>query len=221
MGRVRQKRKNRSSLPKIRQRRKSNRPIIPHPEIAQEWNHKETVSMNYARLGLSAKLNQVSGGSEKHKSSRTSGLDHTRDTTFNIKSRQPTELVPSEARVERDPKTGKILRITDQGQSQKLNPLNDPLNEVEDRESEDVSGLDAGSAGVDTRLVQQLKHRASLGERKNKRKQSAREAAWVEALVNKHGDDYDKMVWDKQLNPMQQSMGDIKRRVQHWRESQA
>lgn len=71
----------------------------------------------------------------------------------------------------------------------------------------------------ETLLVQQLKNRASRGERKNTRKQSAREVAWVEALVKKYGDDYDRMVWDKELNPMQQSAGDLKRRVKRWADS--
>ncbi|KAL9095555.1 MAG: hypothetical protein Q9165_001987 [Trypethelium subeluteriae] len=220
MGRVRQKKKNRSSLPKIRQKRKSTRPIIPQPEIAKEWNYKETASRNYARLGLSARLNQLSGGIEKNKNFQSSDPSHSTSTQLHIKSQLPAELLPSEARVERDPKTGRIVKIVDQGQRQKPNPLNDPLNALEESDSDNGEALDVGNTNGQTPLVRQLEDRASRGERRNKRKQSAREVAWVQALVKKYGDDYDKMVWDRELNPMQQSMGDIKRRIQRWRDSQ-
>lgn len=53
--------------------------------------------------------------------------------------------------------------------------------------------------------------------RKAPRKQSAREEEWIEKMVEKYGDDYGKMVKDRKLNVMQQSEGDIRRRVQRWR----
>lgn len=180
-------------------------------------NHKETASRNYARLGLTSKLNQLSGGTEKDKSAQSYGSSH---SNLNIKSQLPTNLLPSEARVERDSRTGKILRVVDQDQFQKLNPLNDPLNDIDEMESETEDALEPNTTIGKTPLVHQLERRASRGERKSTRKQSSRETTWVEALVKKYGDDYSKMVWDKELNPMQQSAGDIKRRVQRWRDNQ-
>jgi nucleolar protein 16 len=43
----------------------------------------------------------------------------------------------------------------------------------------------------------------------------------VEALVEKYGDDYGKMMRDRRLNPMQQSEGDLKRRVKRWQQSRS
>ena len=184
-----------------------------------QWlrNHKETASRNYARLGLTSRLNQISGGIEKDASIQSSDFSHSK---FSIRSQLPTSLQASEAHVERDPETGQILRILDQGRSRKSNPLNDPISELVDTDSENESSTEPYATGGKTLLVQQLEHRASREEPKAKRKQSSREIAWVETLVRRYGDNYSKMVWDKELNPRQQSMGDIKRRIQCWKDSQ-
>jgi nucleolar protein 16 len=52
------------------------------------------------------------------------------------------------------------------------------------------------------------------GEPKKKRHQSEREREWLGRLVGRYGDDYEAMARDGKLNPMQQTAGDIKRRVQ-------
>ena len=58
---------------------------------------------------------------------------------------------------------------------------------------------------------------AAGGVRHGPRKQSQREQEWVERLVEKHGENYGAMFRDAVLNPMQQSEGDIRRRVVLWR----
>ena len=130
--------------------------------------------------------------------------------------------------IERDPETGAIIRVVE---SKKDNPLNDPLNDLDD---EDMQGIDynalASNAGrvargsktqhVETDVTRQLEEYAASGERRAPRGQSTREEDWIEKLVEKHGDDYKAMFWDKQLNPMQQSEGDLKRRVKKWKAKQ-
>jgi nucleolar protein 16 len=75
-----------------------------------------------------------------------------------------------------------------------------------------------GKKGADTEVTQQLEEYALSGVERAPRTQSKREEEWVQALVEKHGDDYRAMFWDRQLNPMQQSQGDIRKRVRKWRE---
>ncbi|KAL9007454.1 MAG: hypothetical protein Q9180_009651, partial [Flavoplaca navasiana] len=76
------------------------------------------------------------------------------------------------------------------------------------------------SANKGGKVVSQLARIASMeGEKKRPRKQSRREEEWVESLVEKYGDDVGKMVRDRKLNPMQQSHGDIARRVRIWMET--
>ncbi|KAL8749778.1 MAG: hypothetical protein Q9199_007486 [Rusavskia elegans] len=68
-------------------------------------------------------------------------------------------------------------------------------------------------------VVTQLARLASMtGEKKRPRKQSQREEEWVERLVGKYGDDVGAMARDRKLNPMQQSQGDIAKRVRMWRQ---
>jgi nucleolar protein 16 len=68
-----------------------------------------------------------------------------------------------------------------------------------------------------TDVVRQLEEQAKRGVAKALRTQSAREQEWIERLVSKYGDDYRKMFWDRKLNPMQQSEGDIRKRVLRWK----
>ena len=45
------------------------------------------------------------------------------------------------------------------------------------------------------------------------------ESQWLQKLVDKYGDDYDRMVWDKELNPMQHTPAQLKRKIKKWRET--
>ena len=76
------------------------------------------------------------------------------------------------------------------------------------------------AAGETTPVVKELMEQARMGARAE-RYQSAREKEWIERLVEKYGDDYRRMVWDKKLNPFQQTEGDIKKRVLKWKENKA
>lgn len=133
-------------------------------------------------------------------------------------------VTPKEARVERDPETGEIKIVEDPYARKRPNPLNDRLVDIEDSDEEEewdgFTNLPEGE-GKKTDLVRQLEERALTGVRNETRRQSTREEEWVEKLVEKHGDDYEAMFWDRKLNPMQQTVGDIRRRVKKWRAKHA
>jgi nucleolar protein 16 len=200
--------------------------------VSLNRNQIETLSQNYRRLGLSAKLNHATGGIEKtaFSTAPTSEPPNTSTNTstnisdkFHILSAAPKTFAPLDARVERDPITGKILRVLDvPNTSKKPNPLNDPLNDLEDSDPEEWSGFANVPAGTPaTTVVQQLEAQALSGVRKAPRKQSAREQEWIQRLVETYGDNYGAMFRDRKLNPMQQSEGDIKSRVKRWKENHA
>lgn len=122
----------------------------------------------------------------------------------------------SEAKVERDA-DGNIVRVLGRSQS---NPLNDPLNHLdneddEDEEVEEWGGImDGGGADEDaTDVVKSLVEQAQNPAPKRARHLSEREQEWLESLVARHGDDVGAMARDKRLNPMQQTAADIKRRL--------
>lgn len=43
------------------------------------------------------------------------------------------------------------------------------------------------------------------------------EAQWLQELVDKYGDDYERMMWDKDLNPMQHTVAQLKRKIKKWK----
>lgn len=99
----------------------------------------------------------------------------------------------------------------------RANPLNDPLNDLSDNENE--VQLAPGS-----NVVQQLERQADREGQSVKNKKprhlSQREHEWISKLVEKHGDNLAAMTRDRRLNPMQQSEGDLRRRINKWKEAQ-
>lgn len=182
-------------------------------------DESQTLSQNYRRLGLTARLNHISGGTEKTAASLKKTADaRIKNDRFAVSS---SSAAISEINVERDPRTGSVVRIIDDA-PRKPNPLNDPLNELEESDPEEWEGFDnipTLRTGAETETTVKLEHLASKGTRKQPRKQSEREQEWIETLVEKYGDDYGKMFRDMSLNPMQQSEGDIRRRVLRWKAS--
>ncbi|KAF1821213.1 uncharacterized protein K489DRAFT_322946 [Dissoconium aciculare CBS 342.82] len=236
MGRELQKRKNRSSVSKVKHKPKSKKRLLAHPVIAANWDKTQTLAQNYKRLGLTARLNKNTGGIEKKVSDIQSvetgdrySLRDALNITSSSKRNQKIDL--SEAKIERDPETGKILRVLD-GEAPKANPLNDPLNDL-DSDSEDDTGIfslqnqheavmkkpSSTSKSAVTDTVRQLEEEASRPVTKYKRKQPDGEREFIEALVEKYGDDTGKMARDIKINYMQRSEGDLKKRIKRWREN--
>lgn len=122
--------------------------------------------------------------------------------------------------VERDPETGRILRVVRAGADDEaaFNPLDDPLNDLEVAPTTTKSASQHGIVGELER--QAAEEAEQLEAKKRPRQQSAREEEWIASLVKKHGDNLQAMVRDKKLNPMQQTQGDIRRRIKKWKAKQ-
>lgn len=176
-----------------------------------------TITQNYKRLGLSSRLNAPTGGVEKKLTGGdgTSATDLANDPLA-IKPNKPSKtLRPQEARVERDPKTGKILRVISDN-DRISNPLNDPLNDILSSPEPEVAVASHDRGVVSELEAQALAEEKQIARTRRPRQQSQREEEWIQRLVNAHGEDYRAMTRDMKLNPMQQSEGDIKRRVQRF-----
>ncbi|OIW30095.1 hypothetical protein CONLIGDRAFT_357129 [Coniochaeta ligniaria NRRL 30616] len=221
MGRELQKRKNRSSRATIRQPVRRRKALNPSGSqtIAQNWNKKETLSQNYRRLGLTAKLGHSAGGVEP-RDSPLGGGEKKRKEQRNKDAYGKTVVgqVFSEARVERDPETGRIVRII-RGEVAvgRENPLNDPLARFDDEEQEgkeeEWEGIDEEEENQRPAVIRQLEREANAPREKTVRYQSEREMEWLQQLVARHGDDTAAMARDGKLNPMQQTGSDIRRRL--------
>ncbi|KAH0843658.1 hypothetical protein AYO21_05444 [Fonsecaea monophora] len=221
MGRERQKKKNRSSIPKARPkdgRTKAGKKrvnFLGNETIAKSWDRKLTLSQNYKRLGLSSRLSAVTGGTEKKAAKDTTDSEEVKRDSLAIAGPLAVNLTPQEVQVERDPETGRILRII-RSETANDNPLNDPLNDIMDVEDEQPRPQPA--SGIVAELEAQAAEEAELlAKKKRPRQQSHREEEWIAKLVEKHGDDIKAMVRDRKLNPMQQSEGDLARRIKKWK----
>jgi nucleolar protein 16 len=171
-------------------------------------------------------LNAPTGGSEKKAFPNEPNGNQaiTKDPFSMPKSRTTAKLLPTETKVERDPQTGRILRIVgSDGHSEdastrrrKLNPLNDPLEDFSDEQ--EFSARSKRSSDVVLQLeVQADEEAAVLATKKRPRQQSKREEEWISILAEKYGDDTRAMARDVKLNPMQQSEGDLARRLKKWK----
>lgn len=188
-----------------------------------------TLTQNYRRLGLVHRLNAPTGGSERR---RDGGSEEPADSLhIDGSAAAAAKKGLGETRVERDPETGNILRVVQDDDTvefagerhRRANPLDDPLNDLSDDEGDDHPRQ--VQRGANPAIVQQLERQAdqqdhSVQSRKP-RHQSKREDEWITRLVEKHGDNLAAMTRDRKLNPMQQTEGDIRRRIRKWNQSLA
>ncbi|KAL2887763.1 Nucleolar protein 16 [Ceratocystis lukuohia] len=249
MGRELQKRKNRSSRPKVvvpNSRKKALNPM-GNNIIAKNWDKKQTLSQNYRRLGIAARLQAPTGGVEVTVAEATNAVPKPKiPSTPGLSSALggAASGIPAirEARVERDA-DGRIIRVISSGPSsdiQGFKPLNDPLAAYDSDSDKDNSTpthttttntSTAAStwedwAGIsdnenDNDVVKALVRQSRLPVAKQTRFQSEQESEWLDRLVAKHGDDVRAMAWDRKLNPFQQTVGDLTKRLKRWRKVQA
>ncbi|WQF79811.1 Putative ribosome biogenesis protein Nop16 [Colletotrichum destructivum] len=225
MGSVLQKKKRRSSRQKVKMPNRPKKQLNPlgNDIIAKNWNKKETLTQNYRRLGLTARLKAPTGGVERTLSQIEESKSAAPSSTASRRARRdpfaiaPTEeVIFEEARVERD-ENGKIIKIH-YGSDRRSNPLNDPLNALEsDAEGSSDDGAEQEWGGIDDEsrpeVIRLLEKDAAIPRVKKPRHMSQQEREWLERLTAKHGDDVAAMARDRKLNPMQQTQGDIARRI--------
>ncbi|ROW09057.1 hypothetical protein VMCG_02877 [Cytospora schulzeri] len=229
MGRDLQKRKRRSSRPAIKQSNRLKKPLNPlgNSTIAKNWNKKETLSQNYRRLGLAAKLGKATGGTDRTCATANGPTAAQDPLAVTPTSGAGTRGSIRSVKVERDA-DGKILRVIHRD-----NPLNDPLNDIEDDSGEDGEGWGgveeneedkaaaaaAAAADKGTRVVDLLEVEANRPTEKYKRHQSEREREWIERLLARHGDNTAAMARDHRLNPMQQTEANLKKKIAIYKEN--
>lgn len=200
---VRKRKMKRSSVSRNTRRLKDKQrkvEIRSNPLIASKWDHSLTIQQNYKKLGLRAKLGNISGGIEKKPETLTEIREKlkTRPNVSEVESTSDPDKIPEgEARLIRDPETNEVKEII-YGRMKIEHSEN-----TEDRDNEVIRELE-----------EQGRKYASI---KLERKPSERENEWLKNLYEKYGDDYEKMKWDKKLNVFQQSAGDLRKRITKWK----
>lgn len=203
---VRKRKMNRSSVRKNTRRvkdKKRNINIHSNPIIAENWDKSLTLQQNYKKLGLRAKLGSLAGGKEKDVKTLSqikSAESTSKPTLAEIENTtDPAKIPEGEARIIRDPETDEVTSIIYGTMKVAATPENEE-----------------SSSSVVKQLEEYAEKNAQI---KKERKPSSRENEWLEKLYEKHGDDYDKMMWDKKLNIYQQSAGDLRRRITKWKKA--
>lgn len=196
---VRRRKHNRSSLSKNTRRVKDKQKKVTvkgNAIIAANWDEKLTLAQNYKKLGLRAKLQTPAGGEEK---------DITLGSQLEKEVEKP-EIAPLA------PTEGRIVRHADGTTTVEYGKNRSYDSSDDEDDEEEWTGF--GETDVVRQLEEMAKH-----EIKKPRVQSEREQDWVAQIYNKHGDDYEAMFRDRKLNIYQQSIGDLRRRVNKWKKA--
>ncbi|KAI8072639.1 ribosome biogenesis protein Nop16 [Gongronella butleri] len=176
-----------------------------NPYIKQNWDKKQTLLQNYRRLGLSTRLNgKAAGGVEKLYADEASNeVDsepkELKELTEDEIEKVKRTLAPGEGLIQRDDE-GNVIRII-VGEKQSHNDILDaPIIPVE----------------AQTDFVRELEAQAANVPEKAKEHVSSSESAWLDKLIAKHGDDYQAMFWDKELNINQFTVAKLKKHIKHY-----
>lgn len=240
MGSVRQRRKQHSTTKKATRKNKdAQRKINIHSNaiIAENWDYKATLAQNYAKLGLSAKLQKPAGGQQinydnkKHKlgtvkASTLADLDSSSDEEEDEENSSDEEhsdvfIDPAELDENGDYVPERILegeaRIVKDDSGKIINVVYGTMKPFDiDMSIEQLKKKN--NMQPKTEVIKLLEEEANRPVIKKERHLSAREDEWISKLVAKHGDNYRKMVMDKKLNIYQQTEAALRNKVMKWKE---
>ncbi|KAI8360074.1 ribosome biogenesis protein Nop16 [Mortierella sp. GBAus27b] len=166
--------------------------IIGNKIIRENWDKKATLRQNYARLGLLPSLNGMKGGVEVKDEQEV--LENEQRSLEELAA----TLTEEQGIIQRDDHGNIINIIVGKARTK------EEMEEFMEREIEPVKAK--------TDVVRALEERAANALKKE-RYQSEGELEWAVKLVEKYGDDYDKMFWDRKLNPNQQTAAQLKKRI--------
>ncbi|KAG1142237.1 hypothetical protein G6F37_007552 [Rhizopus arrhizus] len=171
--------------------------------IKANWDKKLTLRQNYAKLGLLTSLNGQTGGSEKKMPEESVAeqepIDLKELTEEEIEKLKKT-LGPGEGIIQRDDEGNVVRVIVGEAKSH---------DEILDAEVEPVEAK--------TDVVRQLEEQAANAFHREKY-QSGFETHWIQKLIDKHGDDYKAMFWDKELNVNQHTAAQLKKKCEKYLE---
>lgn len=219
MASVRRRKMAKSSIRKATRKnkdkqRKAN--IFANPIIAENWDYSLTLSQNYKKLGLKAKLQTPAGGQEKQLSDLGNSARRLDYEDGEIESVDYSHEMNSDGDFDADKIPEGEARIQRNASGDVIKVIYGKKKFDIDREVEDIK-RETAEVEEKTEVVKQLEAYANRPVAPKKRVQSEREEQWLEKLYRKHGNNYKKMFFDKKLNIYQQTESDLKNRILKWK----
>lgn len=203
-------------------------PAIRGPKVLQEaWDRRKTVRQNYAALGLAASLTPTaSGGVEKVLVPHTAGGDDAPapEASTSAGAGSGANGIPKGfGRIIRD-EDGNIVDVELGDEDGLEAPMEDVVQDVRDPAMDKqlapwvrlgctVQGRRPSENGSATSVVQALEGLAREGGKRAPRHSSAGEVSTLRRLVEKYGEDVEKMARDRKLNPDQRTAGELSRAI--------
>lgn len=206
---VRKRKMARSSVTKNTKRTKDKQrapKIAHHPVLAARWDKKLTLKQNYEKLGLTSRLGKYNGGQENSYTTVTEFRKERDEKEKNghiapedvAVETDPLKIPEGEARLIRDPETNEVVQVI-------YGTMKPTI--VADKEPEHT---------VIDELVEYTEKNAA---KPRAAKPKEEEEGFLEELYEKYGDDYGKMKWDKKLNPLFLSEGQLKKKIAVWKKA--
>lgn len=231
---VRKRKMNRSGVSKNRRKNNNKDKFNPrsNPVIAKHWDPNLTAKQNYKKLGLTFRLSAPSGGEEKkikikeiHHNNMEESLFDEGEEEKNVQENEeeddndeldpydPANILEGTAKLMKDDEGNVIKIIYGTKKISKKTVVNDDNNEVEDEQ--DKSEEDNSEA---KQVISELEQMASISKRKEVHKMNELEVVRYRKLIDKYGEDYEKMKWDQKLNPFQLSPGQLRKQIKKYLE---
>lgn len=203
MANPRQRKKARSSIGRktVHNKDKHRRiKLRTHPVLKKHWDHKLTLKQNYKRLGLAINLNGK----------------------YNID--EPVLETAEERRHRIEEASEPPARVADD----EMDPEKIPLGEARLIRGEDgeVKEIIYGKMEIRQKPIEEkpsavidemVEYEQNRPRSNNELFPSERENDWLFDLYSKYGDDYEAMKWDKKLNQMFFSAGQLKQKIKRWK----
>lgn len=220
---------NRSGVSKNTRKNNNKDKFNPksNPIIAKHWDPELTAKQNYKKLGLTFKLSAPSGGEEKkikvaeiHHGNMEESLFEEDDEEENGNNDNdseegdpydPANILEGTAKLVKD-ENGKVLKIIYGTKKISQSNSNDNSNEGNAQVRDDEDKNEAKE------VIAELEELANIPKKKEVRKMNEVEIVRYRKLIDKYGEDYEKMKWDKKLNPFQLSPGQLKKQIKKYLE---
>lgn len=218
---VRKRKMNRSGVAKVRTRsRKNNKEQYnprSNPVIAKHWDKELTPSQNYKKLGLTFKLAAKSGGEEKKIKINPIQHNNMEESLYGsddedmekdqeeLDPYDPANILEGTAKMRRD-EDGNVVEII--YGTKKIKSKKDAVEEAESSEEEDNSKA--------KEVIAELEELANLQKKKEFHRLNELEVHRCKKLIEKYGEDYEKMKWDKRLNPFQLSPAQLRKLIEKY-----